>query len=210
MWNLYLDESGDLGFDFVNKKPSKFFTVTVLATRDDNHKKIAKAVKITLRRKFKIKQKVDELKGAKAPFAVKKYFYKQTGDAKFAIYAITLNKMRVFDRLAKDKERVYNYITRLVLEQIPFHNADTRVEIVIDRSKTKKNVAEFNEYIINQLKSKFDPKVPLDIYHFNSKEDFCLQAVDLFCWGIFRKYENKDHTWLEVYKEKVVYDEQYL
>ncbi len=27
MWNLYLDESGDLGFDFVNKKPSKFFTI---------------------------------------------------------------------------------------------------------------------------------------------------------------------------------------
>ena len=24
MWYLYLDESGDLGFDFVNKKPSRF------------------------------------------------------------------------------------------------------------------------------------------------------------------------------------------
>jgi hypothetical protein len=28
---LYLDESGDLGFDFVNKRPSKYFVVTVLA-----------------------------------------------------------------------------------------------------------------------------------------------------------------------------------
>jgi hypothetical protein len=31
MLYLYLDESGDLGFDFVNKKPSKFFVVTILA-----------------------------------------------------------------------------------------------------------------------------------------------------------------------------------
>jgi len=25
---LYLDESGDLGFDFKNKKPSRFFVIT--------------------------------------------------------------------------------------------------------------------------------------------------------------------------------------
>lgn len=31
MWFLYLDESGDLGFDLVNKKSSKFFTVAILA-----------------------------------------------------------------------------------------------------------------------------------------------------------------------------------
>ena len=111
-----------------------------MAVRGDNQKKLAKAVKITLRRKFKVKQKVQELKGSKCSFAVKKYFYKQSKDIKFALYAITLNKIRVFDRLRKDKDRVYNYVTRLVLDQIPFHNADARVEIVIDRSKTKKNI----------------------------------------------------------------------
>ncbi len=35
MWYLYLDESGDLGFDFVNKKPSKFFTITILVIKGD-------------------------------------------------------------------------------------------------------------------------------------------------------------------------------
>jgi hypothetical protein len=39
---LYLDESGDLGFDFVNKKPSKFFVVTILAVKgyEENRKLI--------------------------------------------------------------------------------------------------------------------------------------------------------------------------
>ena len=30
MFYIYLDESGDLGFDFEAKKPSKFFTITLL------------------------------------------------------------------------------------------------------------------------------------------------------------------------------------
>lgn len=46
MLYLYLDESGDLGFDFVNKKPSKFFTVTILAIRGpENNRLLIKAVK---------------------------------------------------------------------------------------------------------------------------------------------------------------------
>ena len=34
-----MDESGDLGFDFVNKKPSEFFTICIVATshKSTNH-----------------------------------------------------------------------------------------------------------------------------------------------------------------------------
>lgn len=93
MWYLYLDESGDLGFDFVNKKPSKFFTVTIIR---------------------------------------------------------------------------------------------------------------------RQLEGRLSPNTPLDIYHWLSHENCGLQAVDLFCWGIFQKYERKNEGWLNVYKEKVLLDEQFL
>jgi hypothetical protein len=53
MWYLYLDESGDLGFDFVNKRPSKFFTIAILAVSGiDGNRDITNAVKITIRRKL--------------------------------------------------------------------------------------------------------------------------------------------------------------
>lgn len=212
MWYLYLDESGDLGFDFVNKKPSKFFTVSVLVLQSiEDNRKLIKATKITLRRKFNIKKvRAEELKGSKCPFAIKKYFYQQINDIDFAVYSITLNKIKVYERLRKDKERVYNYMVRLVLDQIPFNNAGSRIEIIIDKSKTKKNIFEFNKYILRQIKSRFDPKVPLDIYHYDSKQNFGLQAVDMFCWGIFRKYEENDLKWHNIFCEKIVYDEQYL
>ena len=54
MWYLYLDESGDLGFDFKFKNPSKFFTICILAfNQRDSFKTIGKAVKKTLYRKLK-------------------------------------------------------------------------------------------------------------------------------------------------------------
>lgn len=212
MLYLYLDESGDLGFDFVNKKPSKFFTITILAIRGpENNRKLIKAVSKTLKRKIKGKKStVEELKGAKTVFEIKKYFYNQVRELKFAVYALTLNKRRVFERLAKDKERVYNYISRLVLDKIPFEKTQEQVVLILDKSKTQKQVWDFNQYVLRQLKGRLDPKVPLDIKHQDSQQYHGLQAVDLFSWGIFRKYEKKDLQWFDIFSEKVASEEQYL
>ena len=43
----------------------------------------------------------------------------------------------------------------------------------------------------------------------SSKKAAGVQAVDMFAWGIFRKYERNDYTWYSVFKEKIEYDEQY-
>lgn len=209
MLYLYLDESGDLGFDFFSKKPSKYFTVTVMLVQGmENRKKIAKAVKRTLQNKFT--QQMTELKGSKQSIEIKKYFYKYVETAPFELYALTLNKRRVYDHLSQKKDRVYNFIARKVLDVIPFTNASVRVSLVIDRSKSKKEIREFDEYLIRQLSGKIEPKIPLDIDHHLSHEDLPLQAVDLFSWGIFRKYEKDDRVWSNVFKGKVKYDDVYL
>lgn len=215
MWYLYLDESGDLGFDFVNKKPSKFFTVTILAlsSRDAN-RQLIKAVKTTLRRKLNNKHQkriTQELKGTGTTIGVKKYFFEKSKDIKFGIYSITLNKKKVFERLAKDKSRVYNYIARKVLDQIPFEkNNGDRVELILDKSMAKPEIAEFNSYIRRQLEGRISPNTPLDIYHWLSHENCGLQAADLFCWGIFQKYERQNIEWRNAFAEKIRFDEQFL
>ena len=65
-------------------------------------------------------------------------------------------------------------------------------------------------YIETQLKGKIDPKVPLAIDHLLSNEDSVLQAVDMFCWGVFRKYERRDEEWYRVFRKKIRYDKIYL
>ena len=216
MWYLYLDESGDLGFDFVNKRPSKFFTVAVLATQNiGNNRKIQKAVKVVLRRKLnpssKRKRIVEELKGERTTLEIKDYFFRQLKDTKFAIYAITLNKVRVYEELSQDKSRVYNFIARQVFDNIPFEKSvGKRIILTIDKSKGKKGIREFNRYIIDQLKGRISPKTPFDIYHEDSKKIGGLQAVDVFTWGIHRKYEHDDRTWFNVFKDKIAFDDLYL
>ena len=215
MLYLYVDESGDLGFDFVTKKPSKFFTITMLVLKgQDKNRTLINAVKHTLKRKLRKKKLLKtpgcELKGSSVSIEVKKYFYEQVKDIDFKLYALTLNKKRAYQSLMKEKERIYNYIARLVLDKISFHNAEMRINLILDKSKSKPEIAEFNSYIFREIQSKIDPKIPLGIVHALSHESLGLQAVDLFSWGIFRKYEREDVEWFQVFSNKISYDDVYL
>ncbi len=210
MWHLYLDESGDLGFDFFGRRPSKYFTVSIVAIRGpENNRALINAVKKTIRRKLR-RAGSPELKGSHTSIEVKRYFYKLAQPVPFGIYALTLNKRRVYEELTRKKDRVYNFIARNVLDHLPFEKASTRIELIIDKSKSRREIGEFNGYIIRHLKGRIDPKVPLDIYHHISHENLGLQAGDLFSWGIFRKYEREDLEWFDVFKEKIRYDDRYL
>ena len=210
MWFLYLDESGDLGFDFFGKKPTRFFTVAILALRDTgNNRQLINAVKKTIRRKLRERANA-ELKGSHTSFEVKRYFFSLVRPIRFGVYALSLNKKRVYDELTQKKDRVYNFVARQVLDQVPIEKASTRVQLVIDKSKSRREIGEFNDYLVRQLQGRLDPKVPLDIYHHSSHENLGIQAADLFSWGVFRKYERGDVKWYDVFSEKVLYDDRYL
>ena len=103
VWFLYLDESGDLGFDFFNRKPSRFFTVAILALRDTgNNRALINAIKKTIRRKLREKANA-ELKGSHTSLEVKRYFYGLVRPIRFGVYAVTLNKKRVYEDLTQKR-----------------------------------------------------------------------------------------------------------
>jgi hypothetical protein len=186
MWWLYLDESGDLGFDFVNKKPSEFFTICIVATsHKSTNDSMKRAVKRTLRNKLnRNKRRTEvELKGSSTTLAIKQYALRQLGDATFGIYAITLNNTQLYPHLMVNKHRVYNYVARLVVDQIPFEKADGQVQLIVDRSKGKKQCWEFNQYLMVQLESRLSPEVTLDFLHDESHLWPGLQWADIFACG---------------------------
>ena len=214
MWYLCLDESGDLGFDFVNKKPSKFFTICLLVANDaSTYYGIRRAIRKTLRRKVnqggEAKHLKEEIKATGTNLGVKRYFYQQVQDLPFELYALTLDKRRQFERLTREKERIYNFIARLVMDHVPFERADNRVQLIVDRSMGRSEILEFNKHIFRQLQGRLSPKIPLHIDHTLSHEEPALQAADLFAWGIFHRYEHGDATWRAVFKAKIRYDELY-
>ncbi|MEA3468001.1 MAG: DUF3800 domain-containing protein [Thermodesulfobacteriota bacterium] len=96
------------------------------------------------------------------------------------------------------------------MQKVDLSSPGNAVTLVIDKSKNKDEIADFNNYVANQLEALLPLEVPLNIYHERSHENAGSQAVDLFCWGIFRKYERNDHEWYRVFRSKITYETEYL
>ena len=214
---IYLDESGDLGFDFSKPKTSRKFVITLLVCDgSDSAEGFRKAVRRTLKNKLNHKRYqgrvVHELKGTGTTLAVKQYFYRLIPDKGWRIYTVALNKARVEEHLRTKhgKKKLYNFLARFIIEQVDLTNAAPAVTLVMDRCKNKEEIRDFNGYVANQLESLLPLNVPLNIYHESSQDNTGLQAVDLFCWGIYRKYEVGDLEWYQHYRRRIAFETEYL
>jgi hypothetical protein len=207
---IYLDETGDLGFDFTKPKTTRFFVVTLLLVRDQAaNVALRKAVERTLKNKLR-RKKHDypfELKGTHTTLAVKRYLYRQLQRADFRLYTLVVDKYLIHAHLRVAPARLYNYLARLILERCPFDEARESVTVIVDRSKGTQAQRHFNEYVTNQLLAHVPLQVPLRFDHVTSVESKGIQATDMFSWGIFRKYEVGDMDWYDVFQEKIGVEE---
>ena len=214
---IFLDESGDLGFNFGKLKTSRHFVITLLVCHDKGTQdSFRRAVERTLKNKLNHKKNrsriVSELKGTATTFAIKQYFFRQLPANDWKIYSVTLNKARVLEHLRTKagKKKLYNYLARFILERVYFPEDVLQVSLVVDRCKNKEEIKDFNNYVINQLEALLPLNTRLNIDHLGSHESAGLQAVDLFCWGIARKEGRGDREWYAVYQDKVSFTTIYL
>lgn len=172
------------------------------------------AVKKTLNRKIiprlpKNKKNRAELKGTLLTQMEKEYFFHQLKDVDFKIFSVTINKKRSLPLFKSPQNQVYNRISQLVIDQFPFETASTTIYFYIDKSKGATGIREFNSYIDMNLKERINPKVHFYIAHRNSQNTPGIQAVDLFCNGIFKKYETNDTKWYEIFASKISFETIY-
>lgn len=214
--NIFLDESGDLGFDFQCKRPSDFFTITLLVCEDRRALDAFRtAVRRTLKNKVNRKRKkrpIQELHGSDTSLPVKSYFARHMPAAGWRIYSVTLNKRRVQSHLTtrQGKKKLYNFLARFLLQKLPLDNAAQNVSLVVDKCKNTAEMRDFNEYIHTHLESLLPLNTALHIHHNRSQDQSGLQAVDLFCWGLNRRHEYADTSWYEQYERYVAFDTVYL
>jgi hypothetical protein len=207
---IYLDESGDLGFDFAKRGTSRYFVITLLVTSDK--KPFELAVRRTLKNKLNRKKIVHlELKGTNTPLPVKRYFLRQLSKSKARckIYTVILNKSRVYDYLRREPEILYAYLSKFILQKCPWEKFKNTIIFVIDKRSKNQQVLQFNRYLLSFLKTG-STTAKTEIFHKNSREDKGLQAVDLFCWGIARKYEKGDPEWYNAFKHVIASESVYL
>lgn len=203
---IFLDESGDLGFD-PKKKNSKYFLVTVLSVQDKRLlERIVKNVHATLRKKVK-RLSGGVLHAVKEKPTTRQRLLKMLVEKDCMIMSIYLNKAKVYTKLRDEKHVLYNYVTNILMDRIMTRKlVDTKgpVYFIASQRETNKFLNEnFKNYVVGQVKAnhKFE-EIKIEIA--TPSQEKALQSVDFVSWAIFRKYEFGDDSYYNLIKGKIV------
>ncbi|MEW5758984.1 MAG: DUF3800 domain-containing protein [Candidatus Omnitrophota bacterium] len=202
---IYLDESGDLGFDFSKKKTTKFFVITFLFTR--NKRQIEKCVRLAhriLRNKHKNVNSV--LHATEEEPITRQRLLKKIASKDCDLMTIYLNKKRVYIKLQNEKSVLYNYVTNILLDRIITKKLiplNETIHLIASKRETNKFLNEnFSSYLKNQIGNTHKLKLNIEIK--NPAEEKSLQAVDFVSWAIFRKLEYGDDSYYNMIKHKLI------
>lgn len=201
---IFLDESGDLGFDFKKKKTSKFFVVTCLFTGDKRpFEKIIKKTHSELKKKYK--RRFGTLHAVKEKPITRQRLLKRLNEKECVIMTIYLNKKKVYTKLQDEKQVLYNYVTNILLDRIYLKKIipvkDT-IELIASRRETNKFLNEnFKNYLNSQVRDRHGIDIRIQVR--TPFEEKTLQVVDFVSWAIFRKYEYGDDSYYNIIKNKI-------
>lgn len=197
---IFLDESGELGF---KESSSNYFIITLLSCDEGEIYSLRRIIK-RVREKI-IKKKVKrfpEIKGNNSSDKIRFEILQRFTKTNSEVFAIILEKSKVYEYLKDKKDKLYNYISNLVLNECSFDNPS--VCLIVDKSKSNHSLRDdFDNYI----RLKLSEKNHLDkiiIRHENSHNEACLQVLDFVSWAIFRSYEHKDSRFIDIIKDKIV------
>lgn len=201
---LFLDESGELGFKLTS---SRYFLIAILSCDDNEIKKVRKIIKRIRTRKLKKKLKeLTELKANNTSKQIREAVLKKLNSLNIEIYTIILDKKQVYDYLKNKKDKLYNYVSHLIISECSIN--DKNIDLFVDKRGAKIIASEFTNYITEKLKG-INKKCKLKVYHLDSKIESGLQVVDFVSWSIFRKYEHKDDSYYNIIKSKIKLEKKF-
>ncbi len=202
---IFLDESGDLGFNFKKKRTSKYFVVTVLFVE---HKrvveKLIRKVHRGLRRKHTIR--TSALHASKEEPANIVRVCCGLVEKHCKVMTIYLDKSKVYTNLHDEKHILYNYNVNILLDRILNRRLVSKTGanvLVASKRETNKFLNQnFHDYLSHQVRSNHGIELKIEIK--TPAEEKCLQAVDIASWSIFRKYEYGDDSYYQKLKPAIV------
>ncbi|MBI5180514.1 MAG: DUF3800 domain-containing protein [Nitrospirae bacterium] len=203
---IFMDESGNLGFNFNKKGTSSYFLITFLLNKNKRPiEKCVKRIHSSLRKRYK---RVGILHAYKEEPVTRKRLLSLLAERDCMIMTILLNKKKVYTKLQDEKPVLYNYVTNILLDRIfskkllQASDSDP-IEIVASRKETNKFLNQnFKSYLRSQLTENHKVNVTISIK--TPAEEKALQAVDFVSWAIFRKYEYKDDTYYNIIRNNII------
>lgn len=208
---IFLDESGDLGFNFKKRKTSRFFVITFLFVPQEKRaiEKIVRKTHAELKKKYK--RRIGVLHAYQEKPITRQRLLQRLAQQNCSCMAIYLNKQKVYTRLQNEKVVLYNYVTNILLDRILTRNMipiNKPIHLIASRRETNRFFNEnFRAYLRSQILGKH--KTAIDVAIATPSQEKSLQAVDFVSWALFRKYEHNDQSYYQII-EDIVQEESSL
>jgi len=195
---IFMDESGDTGFQF-SKLSSKYFVLTIVIFDDLlDAEKANEGIK-ELRKELKLPESLEFKFSTGTSDKVKRAFLQKLSKYHFRYRSVVIDKAILAKREPlHPKDSLY----MLVADQL-FLRDDTRIKnasIFIDRI-TKSFVDDFNVYLKRRLNTRLE-KIIGRMKHQDSRSNNLLQLADMVCGAIYRKYNRSDDKFYKLIKKR--------
>jgi hypothetical protein len=202
---VFMDESGDLGFDFSKKKTTKYFLVTFIFTTG---KRSCERIIKDIFRNFtpaQRKRRKGTIHCTKEDQLIRKKIFNKIRNADIKIISIILNKLKVYTQLKDEKQVLYNYVTNILLDRIfskGIISGGKTINLIASKRETNKFFNQnFKNYLVQQTKKIHNTRLEIDIK--TPYEEKGLEVADCISWAIFRKYEFNDRTYYDLIREQI-------
>jgi len=201
MTYIYLDESGDMGFDFAKSSTSSYFSIAFLILHEQ--RPVISLVKrvFTSLPKAVVRRSNGMLHSYYEKPITRERLLRGLAKKDIKIASMRLNKRKVL--LTEHQSELYaniviTLINRLYKDGIINDRED--ITLVASRMHTSKSLnTKFDENVTTQTTGK---KFSVNIV--KPSDDKCLQAVDFVSWALWQKYENCDKSYSDIISDRIV------
>lgn len=207
---IFMDESGDLGFNFAKRGTSKFFVVTLLYTNTKKAlEKLVNQIHSDLRVKYSQTRNCLHAQRESSQTRIK--LLKKLAEYDVQVFYIAVDKFKLKNLGRANKSDFYNFVTRLLLDHIAEkgHITSSDVDLIVSRRETSRYLNERFKKWVSEI-GEHKKRINLNISVSMPYEEKCLQIVDFVCWSVFRKFEYEDNIYLDLIKEKISVAHNYL
>lgn len=188
MTYIYLDESGDLGF---GPDGSRWFVTTAVKINDERTHTLFRRIpkQVRERQLDKKTKKQSELKFSNSSPLVRERFLERAAKLPIQVFSLVIEKKRTNRPLQNNLPVLYNYLTKLVLEQaIAALDRKQDLTVCLDKCMSPAQRENFELYVKTEFLSLFNQLPKLRIVHESSAHNECLQVVDFICGAFGYKY----------------------
>ena len=196
---IYMDESGDLGFN-MNYWNSKYFLITFLISNTEDDVDIVMKNVYKWMAWKKLKRKWSFFHSNKESVQSVKRALDLASRRNFVIVSLILNKQNVPFEYKRNQHILYNNAVRELLfqcEKRGYINSNWPVHFIASRKETNKYLN--NQFIVT-VKSAVSWLIKFDIKIKSPESSKWLELVDSISFSLFQKYKNQILTYIQLLK----------